>query len=479
MNKRLVLSKAPVIIFVCFISVLLVFLINFIPHGLPILPVSLALILFLLILLGYFLMAKSETGHKLLYPSTIFSFFYFILYVVMTFDLLYLRGYVGSETDISLIVEALLIATLGLATFIFGYIIPLGKIPAKLYPAFSFRWKHKKVIVVVITLIVTSVGILWYIVRDTGGLYLYLSNLVYKRDIFFQRSYLLALITQINIALYLIFSYWLDTKRGGWYLLLTALIAMIVLILINSRISFFVFTLSLLFIYISKGRKVNWLLLAGLAVGLPVFAVIYGSVIREFIPYGVNAIKTLGSNPGFGESLRAFWDRLAPENFDSLTRLTLVLNYVPSIIDFIKGRSFLGIVTFLIPRFLYPDKPNGIGVIFTQVFYPISYLNKGGRTPSLLVDFYWNFGLAGVAIGMFLFGIFLRSIAEYAWTHRNQAGPTIISAIMISQIFGWLKAGSDTPTQAVIGNLVIWILIMIFFKFGKRKKTSLPIKSGE
>ena len=427
-------------------------------------PIILVMILSCSIIIGYFIMAKVETRHIFISPSSLFSLFYFLLYVIMTFDLLLLRNYDEDLNLLKLLSYALVIAIIGLIAFIMGYIIPLGKSMAKYYPKFSFRWNKSKVTILLLGIMIISGGTLFYAIQINGGLNAYILNLVNKRFMFLNHGYLLIIMNQINVGLLISFIYWMDTKKGKLLLLLLIVTAITINLMLASRVIFLVISISLLYISLIKGKRINPLLIIGLFIGLPIFSVGYGSYIREYLPYGINIISNGSSQTYNGINLNIFWYKFAQLNFDSLSNLITILINVPSNIAFLKGKSFLGLLGYFIPRAIYPSKPYGIGMLFTQTFYPISFKNGSGIAPSLMVDLYWNFDIPGIIIGMILFGIFLRSIYEYAWINPKQPIPIIVSALVMGQIFGWLKSGTDTPTQALIGYIITIIISTLFLK---------------
>jgi oligosaccharide repeat unit polymerase len=271
----------------------------------------------------------------------------------------------------------------------------------------------------------------------------------------------------------MIFAYWLDTRKGILLLAISFVSTLFILVINGSRISFLVVILVLLIIYAYKGNKVSWTVLASILLIFAIWAVVYGAYTREILPYGglvyggITDLQT-GNAPVLSTYLMTFWNRLAPLNFDSLSHLVFILEQVPMNHDFLYGKSILGILAYSVPRILFPDKPYPIGMLFTQVFFPNTFLNGSGVTPSLLVDFYWNFGIPGIMLGMLGFGILIRTFNNYAENYKFQLGALICLALVGSHIFGWLKAGSDTPTQDILSLLIPWIIISgIIFKIKK------------
>lgn len=444
--------------------------------GNPNINYSILLIFFLLliIIIGARKMNQVQKRRLILSPTNLFSGFYILLYVVMAFDALFIQGQINGDNNLTILIVSIAIAALGYVFFFIGFMLPIGKKMSRVIPKFSFQWNSNKTIVISLLLILISLVSSWLVIRGSGGLLDHINQLSSRRILFLYRGYLIALDNLSFVNLFIVFSYYLDTRKGKFLLLLSAFTAIFVLIIHGSRISFLVITLVLLMIYIYKGNTVSKRFIILTLSILSALAVYYGAFTREVLPYGQLVYGSLNSSQIVNfttllDFILQFWDRLSRLNFDSLSRLQLILPKVPNEFDFLYGRSFLGIFSYFMPRIFFPDKPLTIGMLFTKTFYPISYSNGGGVTPSLLVDLYWNFGVFGIIIGMLCFGIFIRSIVSYAENSNFNSGAVIILAVISSQIFGWLKSGSDTPTQMTLMFLIPTVFIFILFSFNQNK----------
>jgi len=125
----------------------------------------------------------------------------------------------------------------------------------------------------------------------------------------------------------------------------------------------------------------------------------------------VDSARNWDSTEYFDYSVGAFLKRLT-----IVTSVAAVLRDTGRWVEFEYGRTlFLAPIGLVVPRFLWPDKPNlSIGREFGERFQLVHPLDR--RTyiaPSLVGEFYWNFHVPGVVIGMFLYGAWLR------WTYRK------------------------------------------------------------
>ncbi|MEM6382820.1 MAG: O-antigen polymerase [Pseudomonadota bacterium] len=99
------------------------------------------------------------------------------------------------------------------------------------------------------------------------------------------------------------------------------------------------------------------------------------------------------------------------------------------------GLSFVGFIIAPIPRVLWNDKPSvRVGPFVAQQLF--GFNSQAGVPPGAVGEFYLNFGLMGVVLGMMLFG---AGLAYLWWRHRNAVDPrfTIVryAFLMVAAIY--------------------------------------------
>ncbi|HTR97344.1 MAG TPA: O-antigen polymerase [Candidatus Acidoferrales bacterium] len=88
----------------------------------------------------------------------------------------------------------------------------------------------------------------------------------------------------------------------------------------------------------------------------------------------------------------------------------LILHRTGTELPFLWGRSLLDLVTFWIPRLLWPGKPDSFGLQFPALYMPdmrwgaMTYV-----TTSLPGELYLNFHVVGVLVGSALVGVLMRA----------------------------------------------------------------------
>lgn len=162
---------------------------------------------------------------------------------------------------------------------------------------------------------------------------------------------------------------------------------------------------------------------------------------------------------------------------DELTIDAVAFAKTPAEIPFDEGKTWGYLATSLVPRFLYPDKPNFTNVYNDRFSVTFGFQTREATETStgafpLVADGYWNFGWPGVVVaGLItggLFGFFAGAFRATSWA---------LVAIATST-FAQLHATSCMPVQVmgvvqqVAGVAVVlwaaWIASAIYDRAAKR-----------
>ena len=231
-----------------------------------------------------------------------------------------------------------------------------------------------------------------------------------------------------------------------------------------SPLFFFAWGLGWLLYYSGRATRLHrWVLFGGLApaaflvvyltvsdkslvmtmLGIPIIARWYG--LRR-IPWGVllalllilvfvvfplyNTFRWSDPHAGNAERLQVTYSKLQTWGTDTYLRFSLdafkfrvaLINSVAVIVrdtgrwvPFAKGGTiFLPTMTYLIPRYLWPDKPLAEpGREFGRRFRVTNYWSRDTSIAATIPgELYWNFHVPGIVIGMALFGFAMR------WLYR-------------------------------------------------------------
>jgi hypothetical protein len=144
--------------------------------------------------------------------------------------------------------------------------------------------------------------------------------------------------------------------------------------------------------------------------------------------------------------------------------LAAALTQIPKKLHYTYGRTIFGdLVSRPIPRVPWSDKPKIPRDKLIATLWPIES-KKGGINPefSVLLYFFWDFGIPGVVAGMLLFGLGARALFEYFRSYRKSAAVQVLYTLALWFIvIGLRNSPVDTLVQAVFVVLPAWIAFRV------------------
>lgn len=183
-------------------------------------------------------------------------------------------------------------------------------------------------------------------------------------------------------------------------------------------------------VFLSVRRKIPWLAIVGAGMAV-VFLQVGKTPFREAYWYGSSQGDPFERISFWVEQSYSRWadaivraddDQIFRYANQTLERASLlnqaanVMERTPSVVPFQHGRTYSYMAVTLIPRFLWPAKPDvNEANRFYQVQYGLSSTSSVRRvsiSAGFLVEGYMNFGWAGVVGVMFLVGVVLGIIEQ-------------------------------------------------------------------
>ena len=121
------------------------------------------------------------------------------------------------------------------------------------------------------------------------------------------------------------------------------------------------------------------------------------------------------SGISFDQKIKDFKNRNIFRIYHSAESLIIVTNFTPEEVPFWKGYSYKILLSKIIPRLLWKDKPSDtLGNDFGHRYKILNSEDQGTSwNMPVLNEFYVNYGLVGVLIGMLILGIILRICVSF------------------------------------------------------------------
>jgi hypothetical protein len=177
----------------------------------------------------------------------------------------------------------------------------------------------------------------------------------------------------------------------------------------------------------------------------------------------VEMARTWNSDAYLDASVFAFLKRIAV-----VTSVAAILSDTGQGVDYRYGDTLiLAPIGLLIPRFLWPDKPNiSIGQEFGATFRLTNSMDRETYVaPTMVGDFYWNFAVPGVVVGMWMIGLALR------WYYQRYGAGSGFDPLRKS-IYATLLPGAlsfeGNVALVVTGFIKVLAIVIVFLVLCRR-----------
>jgi hypothetical protein len=191
----------------------------------------------------------------------------------------------------------------------------------------------------------------------------------------------------VTTAAVILLSFWAVRRKLGWKLIVAAVLITVIALTIKSSTDEF--------------RVASWKVNNDLS---------STAKVSLFANLVMNRIEADGINT----ALRTGW-RSSATRSANMDLLADIVRRTPSPVPYWFGRSYVSLIGLAIPRFVWPSKPTkNLGQLFGHRY---SLLDTHDTHTSFnlpfLVEFYANFGEAGIVLGMLFVGVIYGVLARF------------------------------------------------------------------
>lgn len=232
-----------------------------------------------------------------------------------------------------------------------------------------------------------------------------------------------------------------------------ALVYLLAVLAIGSR---FQALILLLAAFVARARMnrlaVRTLVLSVLA--LVPLSVLYVYQIRQQLSYGrTQGEVDTSSARGF---LRSTIDPFVDGGVDVLRTLGVVSESAKTV-D-VRTEPLVGGIGSIVPRALWPGKPDGSAIQFSQEFFPERWAQGTGIPPSALAEMTFIFGVAGAVLALGLLG-FLATRLAAALQRSNSVFAILLWPLLSADTVLFAKSGSDSFLRTFLVHIAVVAVI--------------------
>ena len=357
----------------------------------------------------------------------------------------------------------------GLLSFIVGYSFRSAAPASRSIPLIPSQWSPQKTKWIARVYIVGGFAVFLAVLAFTSGIRQYFTAGYGGRALLKSKLGPLELglyISLIGILLY--YSYFLIARRRPSLLFWGSVSGFILLMsLIGIRRPTFWILLGAMAIYHYLGRRISFMkaVLAVLVLGggLIVFAFTRHIVSEGDFFGGLNYARDNFSWSWFDISRTELG---AP--FNSLTQ---ILKKVPESTPYFYGSSYLETPLILLPRVLYPNRPDSISGWYERTFFSEDFVAEGGSMGVFIVaEAYVNFGDVGVIVIMFLWGFFFKKLYEVFKRHKSFPPYVFLYAISLAWIIFLMRLDFAGALKGYLVTALLPAIPAIYLAKGKAER---------
>ena len=182
--------------------------------------------------------------------------------------------------------------------------------------------------------------------------------------------------------------------------------------------------------------------------------------VKLFITSYYNSLNNIKNE----EIISIFIKRNLSRLTHSIKSLVVVVDLSPKYVPYWEGYSYKILATKFIPRIFWENKPSDIlGNVFGKRY---KILNESDTNTSwnmpILNEFYVNFGIIGVLMGMFLLGLIFSLIPIFL-NYKYDNYLFIITFITLYPLF-YLESHFSLTFGAVLQTFIFLLVYLYFFK---------------
>ena len=155
--------------------------------------------------------------------------------------------------------------------------------------------------------------------------------------------------------------------------------------------------------------------------------------------------------------------------------LEYVVVSVPENAPYLWGVTYLKPLFWWIPRSIWPEKPESVMMRIVHEPKPYSFAGGTSQGVTILGEMYWNLGIPGVIVGMFVFGVSCRVVTSYGRVHSGSLAALLFYATAAPVLFEQFRGGFGTVlVMYLITQLAPLIAINKFVGVRRRPPHSEP-----
>ena len=334
-------------------------------------------------------------------------------------------------------------------------IVSFGAYASRSKPGFapSLDTTGKPLLAVALATLILGLSAGFVSVR-VGGFSFLLQNLLEKRDILAGLGPFTALAATGAVAAVFVAQLRRPTRALVFFGVISGLMYASYLFAMGSRFPLLAFLLAPIVARTAQGRTPRKALVALLAAIIP-FSVWYSVVVRK-------GQELTEQTPGLSGDIRRVVDPFVYGGVDVIHTYGVVTQAQDRAFGF-DAQTLLANLTTMLPTFLWPSKPSGLSVRFSEQYFSTAWSGGSGVPPSILAELLHLYGTAGACIAALVVGFLLSRLGSLRAS--RELFVRLLFPFLTVDSFVLAKSGTDAFFQQLtlhaIGSLIFVVLLRL------------------
>ncbi|MBC7603795.1 MAG: hypothetical protein H7255_14205 [Ramlibacter sp.] len=371
---------------------------------------------------------------------------------------------------------SLVLTALALPTFAVGYYSRIAAFLATKVPTLADRTLRGTRIAVLV-LVALSGSLIYLLTEEVGGLLPFLLLGYKASEATFGRGYLAVGFPWLIVAMVALLDRWASTRKAVDMLLFLGLVTVNVAInALTGNRALLMYVAIVLVIFVHwRIRPLSFKLLAPVAVAgfiaLNVMGVLRGSnydSLDDFFTKTSTSAESVTTDSEGG----LFYTLTIGEFVVPFETLPLLISRVGISEWPWFGLTFLRSPIYLIPSFLFPDRPDSLGLWYMNTFYGGSGGLNEGRAFFFLSEGYLNFGPPGALLVAAAWGVFWGGLHRWMKRGRDRFGTVLVYALMVGFMFRCIAGEFVTLVVGITQQSLVAVALILGIAsiFGSRRR---------
>jgi len=158
----------------------------------------------------------------------------------------------------------------------------------------------------------------------------------------------------------------------------------------------------------------------------------------------------------------------------SKTLLDIMSAFEDNSLNLSYGRTYFTDLAIVIPKVLYPERPNPQSLKYMEIFYPSLFAEGRSYAIFLTTEGYWAWGYPGAFLAMFAYGILIALLYRFFKSNMHNGAVILLYALCYYDFYiSFMRTGFIGGIKGILMDTLPFLVLMFLSKsLGKEEQTN-------